>query len=328
MKKFTVMPQVVVYQDMFEEKDLYRFVELMKKYETPVDRSTAVSALESMLSDNHGENPHEKNDLSPINEWVPWHTFGLKNFYNDKIKPEGLNDPDLEFLYDFREKIYDAYAIAYKDYREEWAEKGEWPSYVTDWNLKITGKDSFSRSNDNLIAGTIEILKHDMKPDSEFALTFHTDTHENRLGEPQWKQTITFTCYINDNYEGGELQFINEKENKLITYKQKRGDVILFPSGSPYWHSALTVKSGEHKYFVRVFAVWNHPGTKEWHENAEKFGKEEWTRMFNEKIKKEVEEGLYDRIVVREGEIPNQSYNAKKIYVKKEDESYIDGRLL
>lgn len=328
MKKYTVMPQVVAYQNMFNKSDLDRFISILKKTENSVENFEVVSALDSMLMDNHGTLPVEKDDQSPLNEWVPWHTFGLKNFYNDKKRPDNLVDEDLIFLYEFRDKIYDSFLIAYKDYRDEWEHKGEWPDYVTNWDLKVPSRDQLDSNENYLICGVIEILKHDIKPNDKFALTFHTDTHENRLGAPQWKQTITFTLYLNDNYEGGELQFINEKENKLITYKQKYGDVILFPSGSPYWHSALAVTGGENKYFTRIFGVWNHPGTEEWHNNVKEYGEEEWNKINNERIRKEVEAGLYDRIVVREGEVPNQSYNAKKIYIKPEDESYIDGRLL
>ena len=67
---------------------------------------------------------------------------------------------------------------------------------------------------------------------------------------PNSPRRISGLAYLNDNYEGGELYF--EKFNFM--YTPVAGDIVLFPSGIPYEHSALPVKSGI-KYCVATW--WN-----------------------------------------------------------------------
>ena len=135
--------------------------------------------------------------------------------------------------------------------------------------------------------------------------------------------------YINDDYVGGEVQFLNEidEEPKVFTYKPKQGDTTVFPSNIPYWHSAKAVVSGNKKLFVRVFAQWDYPGSQEWADGIEKYGEEEWNRINDESVQKRVDEGLYDREVNIEGQDTAKVTPAIKIYIKKENDIYIDGRL-
>jgi hypothetical protein len=51
---------------------------------------------------------------------------------------------------------------------------------------------------------------------------------------------ISAICYLNDEYEGGELEFTNFD----IKIKPKAGSLILFPSNYAYRHIAHPVKSG------------------------------------------------------------------------------------
>lgn len=53
-------------------------------------------------------------------------------------------------------------------------------------------------------------------------------------------RVISAICYLNDDYEGGELEFINFG----ITIKPEKGTLILFPSNYAYRHIAHPVKSG------------------------------------------------------------------------------------
>ena len=59
---------------------------------------------------------------------------------------------------------------------------------------------------------------------------------------------ISVLIYLNDNYEGGEIEFINF--NAKI--KPKAGTLIMFPSNYPYRHIAHAVTSGT-KYAVSTF---------------------------------------------------------------------------
>ena len=61
-------------------------------------------------------------------------------------------------------------------------------------------------------------------------------------------RSISVLIYLNDDYEGGEIEFINFNE-KL---KPKAGTVILFPSSYSYRHIAHPVISGT-KYVITTF---------------------------------------------------------------------------
>jgi hypothetical protein len=51
----------------------------------------------------------------------------------------------------------------------------------------------------------------------------------------------TLVCYLNDDYEGGEIVFPNQN----VTIKPKAGSMVMFPSGDPYTHEAKPVTSGK-----------------------------------------------------------------------------------
>jgi Rps23 Pro-64 3,4-dihydroxylase Tpa1-like proline 4-hydroxylase len=61
-------------------------------------------------------------------------------------------------------------------------------------------------------------------------------------------RSVSVLIYLNDDYEGGEIEFINFNE-KL---KPKAGTVILFPSNYAYRHIAHPVVSGT-KYVITTF---------------------------------------------------------------------------
>jgi Rps23 Pro-64 3,4-dihydroxylase Tpa1-like proline 4-hydroxylase len=59
------------------------------------------------------------------------------------------------------------------------------------------------------------------------------------------KRDISAVLYLNDDYEGGELNFVNQK----IKIKPKAGTIVLFPSTERFTHFASKVVSGI-KFFV------------------------------------------------------------------------------
>jgi hypothetical protein len=64
------------------------------------------------------------------------------------------------------------------------------------------------------------------------------DSHVDDGGK--FPRTISLSAYINDDYEGGEIEFTNFN----IKHKPKTGDIILFCSAFPYMHSVTPVTSG------------------------------------------------------------------------------------
>ena len=322
MNKYQVMPQVVIYRDMFNKEDLRRFYDLMDFYENDTSEFEIVHEEDSTRGDNHGVLPIEERNASPINKWVPWHTFGKKTFFNFKHRPNVIEDENIKFLYDFREKLYSVFKIVFDDYINEWSKSGYWPDYIDNWELN-------SPNSTRMHYSVIEVLKHDIHPEKNLAITFHTDAHKHRVGQPRAQQIITITIYINDDYEGGDVEFLNEIDEvpKVITYKPGAGDVTVFPSGIPYWHSAKAVTSGNKKVFVRVFAQWDYPGSKEWADGIAENGEEEWLKIVDEDVQKKVDTGIYDREVRIEGTEWHEVNPAIKVDVKKENHIYVDGRL-
>lgn len=51
---------------------------------------------------------------------------------------------------------------------------------------------------------------------------------------------FSLVLYLNDNYEGGEINFPNHG----ITIKPAPGSLIMFPSHEPFLHQVLPIKSG------------------------------------------------------------------------------------
>lgn len=58
-------------------------------------------------------------------------------------------------------------------------------------------------------------------------------------------RSVSALCYLNDDYEGGELEFVNFK----VKIKPTAGMIILFPSNYAYRHIAHPVTSGT-KYAI------------------------------------------------------------------------------
>lgn len=107
----------------------------------------------------------------------------------------------------------------------------------------------------------------------EMTLPFHTDFYQRDEFEPGLKAEYTITMYLNDDYEGGDIDFRifngREDESRIINgefvatdpsygeipsvvYRPQAGDVIIFPSRVPFYHGVRRVSTGT-KYFVRMF---------------------------------------------------------------------------
>jgi predicted 2-oxoglutarate/Fe(II)-dependent dioxygenase YbiX len=75
---------------------------------------------------------------------------------------------------------------------------------------------------------------------------------------PYYTCTVSAVVYLNDDYEGGEIQFTRQG----LTVKPEAGDIILFPSNFVYEHASLEVFSGT-KYSVVIMTDYNDMYHKE-----------------------------------------------------------------
>lgn len=87
---------------------------------------------------------------------------------------------------------------------------------------------------------SIEALKYE--PGEKYVMHFDNGSKHvaNRI--------VSTVIYLNDNYEGGEIEFTNFD----IKVKPKKASMVIFPSNYPYMHIAHQVNSGV-RYALNIF---------------------------------------------------------------------------
>jgi hypothetical protein len=111
--------------------------------------------------------------------------------------------------------------------------------------------DSISKCIENYIKetkaepGYLPAIVNVRKYDTEAYMGPHIDTEDKR---DKTKPSISLVFYLNDDYEGGQIEFPNQG----ISLKPEAGSIIIFPSTSPYYHDPKPVIKGT-KYLMPVF---------------------------------------------------------------------------
>jgi predicted 2-oxoglutarate/Fe(II)-dependent dioxygenase YbiX len=65
----------------------------------------------------------------------------------------------------------------------------------------------------------------------------------------RFPRTVSITAYLNDEYEGGELDY----KHFNLFFKPEKGDVLVFPSNYVYNHRVVEVKTGVRYALVNWF---------------------------------------------------------------------------
>lgn len=226
-------------------------------------------------------------------DWEPWYELG------QRTRLENITDSDLSEVEQkqlaMHNRIYSNLIETYKDYVADWTQKDTIEYYINpnrsfyeDWKYVfgeiVTDWHSFDKiplnpSKDSWMRSAVEILKHDhlVSEGLELAIGYHIDAFNSKDAAGP-KSIITGTVYLNDDYEGGEISFLNEFDSRIVTYKPKQGDLIVFPSAKPFFHAAQKM-SGADKYLIRHFLLWDHSGSERYKEGERKFGTEQWKIM-------------------------------------------------
>jgi hypothetical protein len=68
-------------------------------------------------------------------------------------------------------------------------------------------------------------------------------------------RTVSVSAYLNDDYEGGELEF----SHFGISYKPSAGDIILFSASFPYMHRVTPTKNGTRYAVVNWYRYEGYP---------------------------------------------------------------------
>ena len=118
------------------------------------------------------------------------------------------------------------------------------------------------------------IPDENLNGDENLTMNYHSDYMPEDADGPGDKFGITAVLYPNDDYRGGEIAFRVIEDGKIakeFEYKPKAGDLVMFPSGHPYYHGVKRIY-GSPKYITRLYWMYHFEGTESWHALHEKYG--------------------------------------------------------
>jgi predicted 2-oxoglutarate/Fe(II)-dependent dioxygenase YbiX len=201
-----------------------------------------------------------------LKEWTPWAQFGT---YTQIKWGEELNDAIKNEIFEEEKALSEEITFAYNKAVSH---------YTKHTGLLFPADATFSGHSYCKYFDQIDDLKNNM------TMQYHTDYIISQRDMPGPKFHTTCTFYINDNYEGGDLEFFFD--GNIINYKPRAGDLVVFPSTDPYYHGVKQIFNGN-KYFVRNFVMTTYEGSKEWLDNQRSYGayrwsKQEWARIEDE----------------------------------------------
>lgn len=201
------------------------------------------------------EKTEDDNYLKLFSKWIPWGSCsGPMYEYGSQKKITYLNKHEIEQRSSGVELENTLYAINQI--------MGGMEKVCKDYALKV-GEESKI-----MLMQNVEVKKYEPG-------TFMGAHYDQQEGDQRLKYSLVM--YLNDDYEGGELSFnikpgiitgtdnaaredFTDKNNNdkiMFHIKPEAGSVIIFPSTSPYSHTAHLVKSGV-KYMIPGF--WMNTG--------------------------------------------------------------------
>lgn len=253
LKFITIYPKINVYRNVFKDVDL--FLQKAKQLES----------------------------------WESWYTFGKMISLGEHFL-EFDKFPTRDEFVNSRKWEIDANSLEHSINKELCIEVGEIFYDVTSHFLNMypdTALPNYRKQS----ASINKYIKDGGGVSENYSMNYHTDFVQTEKDSPGHKFGITTTFYLNDDYQNGEICFnINDH---FISHKPQKGDVIVFPSRSPYYHG-VRKSFGNDRYMIRSFWQYEYEGSKEWNDNEKKYGKEVWLEMEKERIKNERFESQID----------------------------------
>ena len=194
-----------------------------------------------------------------LKKWTPWSHFGTYSSikHTDEIDQNTINENRFIEEKEFADQAQAAYDKVIDH-------------YVKINNVNLPDGWRFSGMSFSKYFDQIDTLSNKM------TMQYHTDHITSQKDMPGEKFFITCTMYINDDYEGGDIEFY--VNGNLINHKPKAGDILVFPSTEPYYHGVKTIYNGQ-KFLVRNFIMHTFAGTQEWLDNQVRFGAYKWAKI-------------------------------------------------
>jgi hypothetical protein len=169
-----------------------------------------------------------ENKLSNSQNNFDWHKAQINNkennIYNRNCFDFKYKRDHLGKLMPYDQELFDIHKTV-----EEYLDKAL-SHYQKSWNLSINYKEAFNF----------------VKYGSNQYFKIHGDHG------PYYTCTVSAVIYLNDDYEGGEIDFIRQE----LKIKPSVGDIVLFPSNYVYEHASCEVGTGT-KYSVVVMLDYN-----------------------------------------------------------------------
>jgi len=201
-----------------------------------------------------------------LNKWDPWAHFGTYTQIKDKSDLSAIEQDEMYLEEkDFADQVQAAYDLVLKDYIERHSIK-----LKPGWHFSGC---SFSKYRDQ-----VDVLNNKM------TMQYHTDFIISERDMPGSKFQLTCTMYINDDYNGGDIEFF--VDGNLINHKPQSGDILVFPSDAPYFHGVKTIHGGE-KFFVRNFVMYSYDGHPDWIAKQKQFGAANWMKKEFKRLEQE-----------------------------------------
>jgi hypothetical protein len=249
-------PKIFVYKNLF--KDILKTLEILK----------------------------DESEYALFSPWTSWSSFGeylnplfskyaytmsLDQIKNIKTKTEKEEIQKLAIV-----ELFENFHLATQDYILK-------NNVDFDKDKIIINREGESLNLWTTIGPAIARYKTDIE--DTLAMAYHSDFIREPIVSPGYKFGITALTYFNDDYEGGEIDFIVDGESYM--YKPEAGDLLIFPSGHPdiltkegqvYLHGVMPAK-GEKKYICRMYWMKYEMGDDQWFEKEAEFGKDVWKEM-------------------------------------------------
>ena len=148
----------------------------------------------------------------------------------------------------------------------EWVASGEGEKYVFG-EQKFTDETKLQSSSEDVrylyetlksaltLAGTDYAAKNNIEyaepapiSISKYRTGADMGAHVDYYGDPSIEPLMSAVLYLNDDVEGGELDFPHHN----VRIKPEAGSIIVFPSVEPFYHQSLPTTRG-HKYMSPAF---------------------------------------------------------------------------
>lgn len=211
-------------------------------------------------------------------DWTQWAQYGT---YTQAKQPQEWPS-EKEEMFHLEKNLFDEIALCYDKAISH---------YFKHTNIEIPHGARYSGQSWCKYFNKIDTLKNNM------TMQYHTDFIISQKDMPGEKFHTTCTFYINDNYNGGDIEFY--VDGKFVNHKPKAGDLMVFPSGEPYYHGVKTIPDGN-KFFIRNFVMFDYDGSQEWLSNQKRFGAYKWSQKELERISYEDPRNM---LYIKDGQI-------------------------